>query len=176
VKEKIVSQYGDAILKKSAINIRDGYGILESVFVYGYYNHVLEIGTYKGISAACLSQWCSKVTTVDLLNGRLEDNHEVFDRREFWNSLGCKNIDCYLVKDNIDKSDLIRELDFDIAFIDGGKDDIAEDFEMVKHCGTVLFHDYDDRGQPSLNKVYDFVNSLPKAQVKIMDIFALWKV
>lgn len=174
MKDRIVSLYGDGILKKSAISIRDGYGVLESIFADGYFSNILEIGTYKGIGAACLSQWCEKVFTVDLIQGRMENNQENFDREEFWDSLGCKNIDLFLVKDNIEKSSLIQTLDFDIAFIDGGKDDIAEDFEMVKHCGHVLFHDYDDRGQPALNKVYDFVNSLPKEKVTITDIFALW--
>ena len=173
--QRIVDAHGDHVLRKSAVRIRDGAEIFERVLAGKGYGTVLEIGSFRGVSAAVMSQYCAQVVTVDLKHGDLEQHAIALDRRAFWQSLGVDNVELFLVADDIEKAALISSLAFDFAFIDAGKDDIATDFALVKRCGRVLFHDYDDRGQPSLNMVYDFVNSLPKEQVTVMDIFALWE-
>ena len=172
--DRIIDLYGEAILKRSIMSIRRGAGVIESVFSGGQYRRVLEIGTLYGVSAACISPHCEQVMTIDLLHGRLEQLGVKHDRGEFWRSLGVDNVELMLVRDNEAKAALIKTLAFDIAFIDGGKNDIEQDFVSVKHCGNVLFHDVDARGKPELDAVYDFVHSLPQHQVKYMDIFALW--
>ena len=69
----------------------------------------------------------------------------------------------------------LKGLDFQFAFIDGAHDEtVARDFEWTKRCGRVLFHDYDRRGVAVQDHVYNFVNTLPKEQVQVHDIFALW--
>lgn len=175
VRERIIDLYGPKTLRKSALNIRGGAGVFEKVLAGKGYRTVLEIGTYKGVSAAEIAQYCERVVTIDLKHGKLELNNESFDRYAFWASIGICNIDLQLIENNAEKHALIDALDFDFAFVDGAHDQsVRDDFEMVKRCGRVLFHDYDPRGKPELDYVYDFVNTLPKDQVQVLDIFALW--
>ena len=174
-KLRISAIAGPNVFRKSALNIRDGAGVLERVLGTGRYRRVLEIGTFKGATAAFMAQFCEHIDTIDLEYGRLEQLGETFDHRAFWDAAGSDNIELHLVRGAVEKAALIAELNFDLAFIDGGKNDVARDFASVKHCGAVLFHDYASRGQRSLDAVYNFVNGLPQEQVKIMDIFALWR-
>ena len=97
---------------------------------------------------------------------------EGWDRGEFWDSIGANNIDLHLVENDAAKADLIRSLDFDFALIDGNHSaaSAAADFAMVRRCGAVLFHDYDEK-----TGVQQFVDTLPLDQVTIMDIFAFWQ-
>lgn len=169
---------GAGVFKRSAVNIRDGAGVFDHVLGAGDYRIVLEIGTYRGVSAAYMAQFCPHIITVDLLHGRMEDLGDKFDRVAFWRHMGVADkIDLILVANNAEKRRVIDGLYFDIAFIDGAHDrTVADDFEMVKRCGTVLFHDADDnapRGKP--NHVHEFIRSLPEHEVEFMDIFALWR-
>lgn len=181
--ERIVSLYGDDVLRKSAMNIRDGGGVFEQVLKGKGYRHVLEIGTYRGVSAAEISRYVERVTTIDLMQGKLERNSERFDRSAFWESLGCDNITLIQVMDDIEKRTFVDSMEFDLAFIDGGHDarSVRADFDMVKRCGRVLFHDADDnRLRPfkrdAANDVHEFIATLPREQVQFMDdVFAFWQ-
>lgn len=176
IKERILSMFGPSALKRSALNIRDGEAVFKEILGGGQYRSVLEIGTYKGASAACMAQFCDRVTTIDLHHGRLEQLGESWDRRAFWDALGVDNINLLLVSGDAEKADLVRSLDFDLAFIDGAHDEtVRVDFDLVKRCGTVLFHDYDRRGTKAKDQVADFIDTLPKTQIRTYDgIFALW--
>ena len=176
VRERIVASYGEQVLKRSALSIRGGAGVFERVLRDKGYRTVVEIGTYRGCSAAEIAQHCRRVVTIDLAHGQLEKMGEPFDRDAMWKALGIDNIDLRLVCDDAEKAVVLRGLRFDLAFIDGAHDaqSVSDDFSMVRRCGRVLFHDYDRRGGPDTDDVYDFVNSLPPHQVEIMDIFALW--
>jgi len=174
---KIVSHYGPAALNKSVLSIRDGGGVFERVLGGRQYKRVLEIGTYRGVSAAEMSQYCDRVTTIDLVHGKLERMGETWDRHAFWSTLGRENIDLILVENDRQKARAINSLQFDFAFIDGAHDDpdvIRSDFELVRRCGAVLFHDVDRRGKREQDYVIDFVESLPAHQVQKLDIFAIW--
>lgn len=178
-KALVVALYGEKAFRKSALNIRDGAGVFDRVLGDGRYRRVLEIGTYKGISTAYIAQFVDRVITIDLEVGKLETNGETFDRESFWANMGATNIELKLVSGYNEKAEFIRGLPvkaFDLAFIDAGKNDIADDFNLVQHCGTVLFHDYDRRGKPELDAVYNFVNALPKHEIEVLDIFALWRL
>lgn len=177
IRDRIEALHGQAFLRKSALNIRGGAGVFERVLSGKGYRNVLEIGTYRGAGAAEMAQYCEKVITIDLQFGKLERNGTTFDREAFWRSLGVNNIEFHAVSGDHEKAKLISNLEFDLAFIDGAHTGgaVARDFEMVKRCGKVLIHDYDDNGRgPQFNEAFDFVNSLPKDQVQILDIFALW--
>jgi hypothetical protein len=119
-----------------------------------------------------MAQFCESIVTIDLKHGKMEQDNQRFDRVRFWEALGITNIDLRLVCCDLEKTELIDSLDFDFAFVDGDHEGTApaKDFELVKRCGTVLFHDYDgDNGVTAL------INSLPREQVEIFDIFALWR-
>jgi predicted O-methyltransferase YrrM len=174
LKEKIIELYGKGALNKSAIGLRDGAEILEYFITKKPVKNALEIGTYKGMSAALMAQHCEKLYTIDLHQGRLERHNEVFKREELWDSLGLKNIELILVKDNVEKAGIIKELEFDFAFVDGAHDEtVADDFAMVNKCHNVLFHDYSYHADKP-NYVYNFINSIDFGDLEVKDIFAMW--
>lgn len=174
-KDLVVANFGEGALRKSALSIRDGAGVFESLLKGKGFKTVLEIGTYRGVSAAEISKYCDKVITIDLEEGQLERTDVSFSRSKLWRTLGITNIELMLVKDNEHKTELINSLEFDFAFVDGAHDaGVNLDWELVKKCGAVLFHDYDTTGRPHLSHVYNLVNSLPPEEVKIIDIFAYW--
>lgn len=175
IHDRIVALYGPKVLRKSALNIRGGAGVFERVLAGKGYRTVLEIGTYKGCAAAEIAQYCERVVTIDLKHGKLELNGEEWDRQVFWKSLGISNVELRLVADDREKARVVNALDFDLAFIDGAHDHtVRNDFELVRRCGRVLFHDADDNGPGRSNCVHEFISTLPAHQVEIMDIFALW--
>lgn len=159
-------------IRKSVLSIRDGAGVIERVLGGRRYRRVLEIGTYRGVSSAFMARFCERVITVDLVHGKMEQDRQVFDRVRFWEAMGIGNIDLRLVESEAEKAAFIGSLDFDFAFIDGDHEGDAprRDFEMVKRCGAVLFHDCD-----GANGVTKLVSTLPRHQVEIMDIFAFWR-
>lgn len=182
VRERIVQRYGTHVLRRSALNIRGGAGVFERVLKGKGYRTALEIGTYRGCAAAEIAAYCQHVITIDLEHGRMEQLGERFDRAAFWKTLGVENVTFLPVRDDAHKRSVIDALDFDFAFIDGGHDgeSVRADFDMVKRCGRVLFHDADDnRLRPhkpdAPNAVYEFISTLPPDEVEFMDIFALWR-
>lgn len=181
VRDRIVELYGPKMLRKSALNIRGGAGVFERVLDGKGYSTALEIGTYRGIAAAEMAQYCERVVTIDLEYGKLEKNGEKFDRNAFWRSLGIGNITFLPIRDDAHKKVLVDALYFDFAFIDGAHDEtVRDDFNLVKRCGRVLFHDADDNRlrahkAGASNCVYEFIATLPKEQVEFMDIFAMWQ-
>jgi predicted O-methyltransferase YrrM len=176
IKELIIDLYGEEYLKRSALRLRDGDEILREFLEGKGYRTIVEIGTYRGATAALLAQYCERVVTIDLKHGRMEQLGESHSRYDFWRSLGCENIELHLIDGDREKADILRRLHFDFAFIDGAHDaSVASDFELVKKCGRVLFHEYDNT-RPDQNYSYDFVNqNLPPNQVTVKDIFALWE-
>lgn len=175
MRRRIVELYGQHVLKRSILSIREGAGAMAHFLAGRGVHTALEIGTYRGVGAAEISQFVQRVITIDLVHGRMEQLGEEWDRRAFWSSLGIDNIELHLVRDDAEKAELIRSLDFDFAFVDGAHDErVRDDFELVKRCGRVLFHDVDSRGKPELDHVYNFVMSLPRHELEQWDIFAQW--
>jgi hypothetical protein len=128
----------------------------------------LEIGTYHGITAVVLSQFFENVVCVSL-----DHRPRKLMRREIVEFLGIKNIRFIELAQNEDKAAVIQGLDFDFCYSDGDHaNDTYTDFELVKHCGRVLFHEY----WPIQVPVHNLVNSLPKDEVTIAqyDCFAYW--
>lgn len=129
----------------------------------------LEIGTYNGITAVVLSQYFERVycVTVDEVTPRLM-------RRHIFEHLGIKNIECFDAKDNAEKDTIVKALKFDFAYMDGDHtNDTHTDFELVKGCGKVLFHE----NWPLQPKVWNLVNSLPQDEITrtAWDCFAYWE-
>lgn len=117
---------------------------------------ILEIGTLKGVSSAYLSLFAD-VTTLDIKHYPETDI--------LWEYIGSKDkIDFRLVRDDEHKAEIVNDLDFDFAFIDGmhSYESVKSDFNLVKKCGKVLFHDYYPikvaQGNPSQQELIDDPN------------------
>jgi SAM-dependent methyltransferase len=122
-----------------------------------------EIGTFHGITAVVLSRFFDKVVTVDIIDNPY--------RQQVVDTLGIRNIEFLTIKDNNEKARIAEKLDFDFCHMDGNhRKDTLSDFELVKKCGRVLFHEY-WKEQPV---VWDLVNSLDKV-VKAPPL-AYWNV
>lgn len=171
---------GRGILKKSALTLPGGDLGLERAFKDKGFDTVLEIGTFRGCTAAYIAQFCRRVVTIDLRDGQLERLGIPFDRYRFWKELGINNVELKLVENDEEKAKFIDALQFDAAFLDGGHDadSIKKDFEMVKRCGNVLFHDYNLPDHPQFfNRRFehDFISLLPRDEVTTFNgAFALW--
>lgn len=179
MRERIIAAFDEHALRRSVLSIRgnEGEDVFREVMQGKGYQYAIEIGTYRGVGAAVMSQFCECVHTFDLRHGRIEQLGETWDRQAFWKRLGVADkIALHLVNDDDEKAQHIEAMDFDFAFIDGAHDrtSVERDFNLVKRCGNVLFHDYDRRGIPDKDQVCDFVDSLPKHQVRTFDLFALW--
>jgi protein-L-isoaspartate O-methyltransferase len=115
---------------------------------------VLEIGTLTGTTAIILARLFDEVLTIDIEPNGI--------KRGLAQSLGIGNVRFFDVKSNEEKARLVRSLKFDAAYVDGNhQDDTETDFELVKHCGLVLFHEC----WPLQPPVWNLVQSLPREQV-----------
>jgi len=129
----------------------------------------LEIGTFYGVSAIVLSQYFERVICVTIDVAGAKDM-----KYQMVNFLGIKNIDFYDVATNADKKRLVDSFDFDFAYSDGDHvNDTIDDWNMVRRCGRVMFHEY----WPIQPAVWNLVNSLPQDEVQRAhyDCFAYWE-
>lgn len=130
----------------------------------------LEIGTYHGVTSILLAERFERFISVSVDD---EDPKRLL-KRELAEFLGVKNITFYDAKDNAEKGEIIRSLEFDFAYSDGDHtSDTVADWKLVKRCGRVLFHEY----WPLQPPVWDLVNSLPPEEVTRAhhDILAYWQ-
>lgn len=129
----------------------------------------IEIGTYQGITAVILSQFFKKVVCVSV-----DDDPRRIIKHDIVSDLGINNITFYDVKNNREKGALVASQRFDFAYVDGDHvHDTYTDFELVRRCGRVLFHEY----WPLQPPVWNLVNSLPQNEIirAQHDCFAYWK-
>lgn len=109
---------------------------------------MFEIGTHHGISALVLSRFFGSVWTFDPAESEF--------RKKILNRTGVK---------------FGRPESFDVAFLDGDHaGQTQQDFDSVRICGRVLFHEYWE-AQPS---VVALVDSLPGRVLK-RPPFAWWE-
>jgi hypothetical protein len=128
----------------------------------------LEIGTMHGITAIVLAQYFKRVVCVSV--DREKDRGLKY---EITKALGITNVTFHDVADNAEKAAVIGGLDFDFCYSDGDHArDARLDFDLVKRCGRVLFHEY----WPIQPAVWNLVNSLPQHEIirAQFDCFAYW--
>ncbi len=130
----------------------------------------VEIGTYLGISAAYMANFADEVHTFDII--------DYPGRDKVWKDLRLKNVHFHLIKprtgsrnfqdimpDDPDAKDIKRvlaDIDYDFAFIDSTHHDYIEvksDFELVKSCGRVFFHDADPIGFPKVSQLIEEIKA-----------------
>ncbi|HDZ13371.1 hypothetical protein LCGC14_0643790 [marine sediment metagenome] len=131
--------------------------------------NAVEIGTKFGISSLLLAHYAYHLTTIDIIP-RTEPVR-------IWNCFGVSHKITYgVVKDDDEKKQYLKSLDFDFAFVDGDHSykGVKFDFECVKKCGKVLFHDY-DHNKPVKEGVVRFIDELPDKKVIKEPPFAYWR-
>lgn len=110
--------------------------------------NIIEIGTYNGISTVILASMVDHIYTFDIAYRDVEYILNLFNLRH-------KVSICVAPQHQIDfELKCIKDkepaywnnrFDFDFAFIDGEHTEevVRHDFELVKFCGRVLFHNAD---------------------------------
>lgn len=129
----------------------------------------LEIGTFHGVTAALLAQHFGQVLCVTI-----DEPATRSLRDQIIEHLGVTNVRFFDVANNEMKAELIGRLDFDFCYQDGDHtNDTLTDFDLVKKCGRVLFHEY----WPLQPAVWNLVNSLPRQEVMRahFDNLAYWE-
>jgi len=142
---------------------------------------VVEIGTYRGISTAYIAQFVNKVYTFDVID--YVEKYKVWDDAEVRNK-----ITFYLIKGRygnviknhegefpanpkaIDIKPILDNIKFDFAFVDGRHSygNVKADFELVKKCGRVLFHDV----APKFSPIHKFALEV---KLKIIGNIGYWE-
>lgn len=115
----------------------------------------VEIGTYKGVSALILASWgLEKLYTFDI------EHHP--EAKPLWARYGAdKIVERKIIKDRWQIARSLRDKDFDFAFIDSDHtyNNAKEDFKLVKRCGYVLFHDYNEEKFPGIVMFCDLIGA-----------------
>lgn len=129
---QVFEKYGPAAFRRSSV--LEGFErFIES---HGFRGRCcVEIGTLKGLTAIVLARYFERVVTIDIVNDR--------DKRDIAAMLGVRNVEFVDVADNSEKAERMAGLQFDAAFVDGDHArDTDSDFELVRKCGRVLFHEH----------------------------------
>ena len=136
--------------------------------------HVVEIGTKYGVGTLLPAHYAHHATTIDII-----------PRTEpiaVWNYFGVdKKINYVVVENNEEKAELLNGLDFDFAIIDGDHtyEGVKSDFERVKKCGRVLFHEYiltpPKNHLDKFEATIRFLGELPQDEVTLDEPFAYWE-
>ena len=141
----------------------------------------IDIGTYKGLSAVAMASSFRKIFTFDVLYQ--PDADEVFKMFGFENKIRYKYQvtvkDPETVTDYREYSKIygpkirkeINKIDFQFAFVDACHEiyeEVQKDFEAVKKCGVVLFHDYRE-SFPETKRFCNDIGCEPLGE------FALWQ-
>jgi hypothetical protein len=127
----------------------------------------VEIGTLYGATTALLAHYSDEVITVDVNYQQMASYISHYFGVD-------EKITAMIVANDEEKKEYLGGFDFDFAFIDAEHtyDGVAIDFECVKKCGKVLFHDYGLENHPGVTK---FIDELPKDEVFIYKPFAFWE-
>lgn len=159
----------------SAIQNPKHTAILKRLLTIKSIKTFLEIGTHEGLSSTYIADYCDRVITMD--------RRDYLAKYRLWYEFNKKrNIDFHLVETDEEKRELIESVQFDCAFIDGDHGEgVLYDWELVKHCGRVIFHDYKvgpefgSKFLESYKHIIKLIESLPKNEVEICAPFAYWE-
>lgn len=175
---KPMDQMMHQAFKPRSILYNDGEQVVRSLLSHLFLTNGLpgrglrfiECGTCHGVSASLFSQF-GRVDTVDV---ELSNSFTYVVRATGGDFEHIRRFACPEREGRILLLDHLTSLPFDLGFEDASHDleDIVDNFEYLKRCGLVLFHDYDD-SQPD---VTCFLDSLVSAGdlVKKVGTFGIW--
>ena len=117
---------------------------------------VVEIGTFKGISAAYMAGFAKTIFTFDI-----KDYPEKY---KVWQDLKVADrIHYHTVKDSMQIRKILSRIKFDFAFLDDDHlyDTVKQNFSLVSGCGKVLLHDVAKLKKfPGVKKFADEIGAL----------------
>ena len=101
---------------------------------------VIEIGTFMGFGSAVLASYSRGVYTFDIW---YRNAHPLWVALELEDRINAYAGDQKFIDDVINQLRCNKDLNINFAFIDGMHkvENVRHDFEIVKFCGRVLFHD-----------------------------------
>lgn len=145
------------------------FDVFHEIFRYNRCKRIVEIGTCNGVSSVYLSKYCDELITIDIEYSKYA--------KEIWDYCGISNINYFVVSSDRAKELLLKNMNFDFAFIDGDHDSPGTqfDFNLVKKCGLILFDDYIKEGGVGLLGVKEVVESLPKEELNFYGSKVLWR-
>lgn len=158
---RIYERYGIAAFRRSSVLEGLVAFMKEQEFVGDV---CVEIGSLKGLTAFMLSRQFNHVVSIDIIDDP--------QRHEFASFLGVENVTFLTVANNAEKAKVINGLHFDAAYVDADHThDTETDFELVRRCKRVLFHEHWE-AQPAVMKL---VRSLEtQGRVAKKGKLALW--
>jgi len=158
------AQFGPEILRRSSV-FHGLDAFLRECNVNG--KLCFEIGTWNGMTAAILSRYFKHVVSVDIVDCPL--------KMQALEYLCIDNVECHVIEGNAGKAQIWKRYGgkFDMAYLDGDHaNDTETDFNLVKGCGRVLFHEC----WPWQKPVHELVHTLPRDEVTYGGMgLALWK-
>lgn len=139
------------------------------------YGTIIEIGTYQGAGACLLADYARRVITFDVKDWPLREQViQLFCKQE---PIEFRHVNFSRQEDaNAVLALALSKLDFDLAFIDGNHEyeSVRDNFNAVKHCGRVIFHDYKHNTWHT-DRTVRFVDSIPDGRTTKLEPFALWE-
>lgn len=165
IRDKINNYYDKSIISLSAVKWEEIFQYFLDKYVKKV-NTIVEIGTNYGISTVLLSKYAEKVYTFDI--------EDFAVKKEIFEMFGVKNVIFYKIKNDKEKEEILKNLKFQFAFIDGNHFEIPTDYKLLNHCGKILFHDY-ETGWIKENfrtSVVRYINTLIKDVKEIVEPFA----
>ncbi len=175
--EQVKIMFGERCLRGTAlvatykqsgeIKVEDCEPFLRHLFNQLRPKLAVEIGTLFGVTTTLLAHYSDHVYSIDINHQQLAayiSHYFGMDRK----------ITNHIVKNDEEKATVLSKLSFDFAFIDAihTYDCVKFDFECVKKCKRVLFHDY---GLGRFDGVTKFVDELPVDEVLKKPPFAFWE-
>lgn len=128
----------------------------------------LEIGTHHGVGSAILAIRGLDVITLDI------DRYPI--QRRIWAHFGVEaRVSPLITTGDADTARLAQDMQFDLAFIDGCHEfaSVAANFDAVKRCGRVIFHDYEHRKHR--DRTVAFVDAIDYGRTTKLSPFAVWE-
>jgi len=143
IKDRLTGEFGDGIRQGSMIFYEE---IITGLLALIRPRVLLEIGTFYGCSSALFARHCEEVITIEIKKFAAVNAPKA---EKVWDFLGVRDrVRYYLAANNGDKKRFIEKAGFDMAFVDGSHKagEVKFDFNCVRKCGCVLFHDYKPKG------------------------------